>query len=100
MTDLTTVRDQGDDWWRDSAERAVRWWAESGMPFDAYDVTLLGVPDPDHPSRWGGLFSAMKADGIIEPIGYRESRRPSRHHGVCRIWRGTTAVTAVEVAAA
>jgi hypothetical protein len=78
----------GDEWWRDSAERALAWWAESGTEFDAFDLTELGVPDPDHSARWGALFNAAANVGLIEPVGYRQSRRPTRHGGVCRVWRG------------
>lgn len=79
---------ESDAWWHSVAHRAVAWWAASGRPFDAYDVTLLGVPDPDHPARWGALFAACRAEGLITAIGYRASRRPSRSGGVCRVWVG------------
>ena len=77
-----------DAWWYDAARRALEWLAESGKPFDAYDLTELGVPDPDHPSRWGALFRVASSDGVIVPVGYRESKRPSRSGGVCRVWVG------------
>lgn len=86
--DLNEVLDNADDWWRSTAERALRWWAESGMEFDAFDITELGVPDPDHPNRWGALFQSAVTAGLIVPVGYRQSRRPSRHGGVCRVWKG------------
>lgn len=86
--DLLEALDNGDTWWRDCAERALTYWASSGQPFDAYDLTQLGVPDPDHPNRWGALFRAAYTRGDIEPVGYRQSRRPGRAGGVCRVWRG------------
>ncbi|WP_324650989.1 hypothetical protein [Georgenia sp. H159] len=89
--DLGTVQENADDWWRDSAERALRWWAQSGQPFDAFDITELGVPDPDHPARWGALFRAAYTSGLIQPIGYHQSRRPTRSGGVCRVWQGIPA---------
>lgn len=62
--------------------------AESGTDFDANTLTERGLRQPPHPNMWGGLFqSAYKAD-IITPIGFRQSSRPSRAGGVCRIWRG------------
>lgn len=96
MTARTFRRDAGpiaesDGWWHDCAHRAVIWWAATGQPFDAYDVTELGVPDPDVPQRWGALFRAASTEGLIEPIGYRQSRRRSRSGGVCRVWRGANA---------
>lgn len=81
---------QSDTWWHDCARRALDWWADSGQPFDAYDLTELGVPDPDHPSRWGALFSAARSEGRIIPLGYHASRRPTRSGGVCRVWQGAT----------
>lgn len=77
-----------DSWWYDSARRALEWLAQTETPFDAYDLTEMGVPDPDHPNRWGSLFRVAKDEGLITPVGYRESRRPSRAGGVCRVWVG------------
>lgn len=77
-----------DSWWSDCAWRALEWLAEAGYPFTAYDLTELGVPAPDHPARWGGLFSAAATAELIECVGYAESRRPSRSRGLCRVWRG------------
>lgn len=88
-THLEQVHDQADDWWRSTAGRALQWWAQTGLEFDAFDLTELGVPDPDHPARWGALFRAAHTAGLIRPVGYRQSRRPTRSGGVCRIWQGT-----------
>lgn len=77
-----------DDWWRDCATRALGWMADLGQPFDAYDLTLLGVPDPDDPHRWGGLFRVACQRGLIESVGYAPSRRPTAQGSVCRVWRG------------
>lgn len=83
--------ENADAWWRDCAERAVSWWAEAGVQFTANDVRDLGVPEADHPARWGALFSAMRARGVIAPVGYTTSTRRSRHGGVLRIWQGVSA---------
>lgn len=48
------------------------------------------MPDPDHPARWGALFQSAVRSGLIVPVGYRLSRRPSRHGGVVRVWKGAT----------
>lgn len=77
-----------DDWWWPTAMRAVRWLAQVPGEFDAWDVTMLGVPDPDHPNRWGALFRAASTAGVIVPAGYTQSRRPGRAGGLCRTWRG------------
>lgn len=83
-----------DWWWRDCAERALGWLAESGIVFDAYSLTELGVPTPDHPNRWGGLFAAAVKQETIEFVAYRHSRRPSRRNSVIATWRGTAGVRA------
>lgn len=84
---------ESDPWWHDCALRALSWLAEGGRPFDAFDLTELGVPDPDHPNRWGALFNAARQSGLIECVGFRESRRPSRAGGVCRVWQGKQAAS-------
>ena len=85
---LRRARDGADDWWWSPAWRAVGWLADTQTNFTAWDVTQLGVPDPDHPARWGALFRAAATAGVIEPVGYAPSQRPARAGGVCRVWRG------------
>ncbi|MBC3191653.1 hypothetical protein H7X46_11335 [Pseudonocardia sp. C8] len=81
--------EQGTDaWWTDTAMRAIRRLAATGRPFTAYDVSDLGVVDPDHPGRWGALFARASREGLITCIGAEASRRPSRASGLCRRWRG------------
>ena len=77
--------------WRDCARRAAAELARRGQDFTADDLTGLGVPDPDHPARWGSLFSTLKREGIITLVNYRASTKPSRNGGVVRVWRGTAA---------
>ncbi len=78
----------GDDWWLDCAERAIRELARQGGVFCADHLTDLGVPDADHPNRVGGLFRRAYRAGLIEPVGYTTSTRPSRAGGILRTWRG------------
>lgn len=78
-----------DDWWRDCAMRAMRWMAELGQPFDAWDLIQLGVPEPDDPHRWGGLFRTAARRGLIEAVGYAPSRRPTAAGSIARVWRGS-----------
>ena len=77
-----------DGWWVDCADRALTWWAQSGMEFTVDDIEILGVPPADHPNRVGALFRSASQRGVIEPVGYRNSTRPSRHGSVIRVWRG------------
>lgn len=91
MTTPTTARDalpNADGWWLSTARAALETLARTGLPFTANDLTELGVTDPDTPARWGSLFAAAKHGGLIRPIGYTPSPRPSRSGGVCREWVG------------
>lgn len=85
---LAPVLANADDWWLSTARRALRTLAATGRTFEAYDLTELGVDDPDHPNRWGALFRAAHNDGLIVPVGYAQSRRPGRSGGATRLWRG------------
>lgn len=79
-----------DPWWWSCAMSALHAEARTGREFAADTLTdEYGVDAPDHPNRWGALFRAAHAEGVIEPVGYRPSRRPSRAGGACRTWRGT-----------
>lgn len=76
-----------DTWWKSCADRAIEYLAASGQPFSADHVAAL-IPAPDHPCRWGGRFHAAVRAGVIVPIGYTLSARPSRHRGVQRMYVG------------
>lgn len=80
-----------DGWWRDCAERAISWYAASGMSFSADDLVDLGVPEPDVPQRWGSLLSVFHRRGVIEQVGFKISPRQTRQGGVVRVWRGVPA---------
>lgn len=90
MSHTKDALDNADLWWRDPAERALTWWAETSQPFTVDDLRDLGVPEPDHPARWGALFSAARKQDLVRPVGYTVSRRPQRHGSVVRVWVGTT----------
>lgn len=83
--------ENADAWWWSTAMSAVRHLASTGVEFDAFDVTELGVPEPDATGRYGALFNAAAKAGVIEAVGYRRSRRPGRSGGSCRVWRGRAA---------
>ena len=83
--------DGADPWWWLVAMRGMKWLADTRTPFDAFDLTLLGVPDPDHGARWGALFNAAASAGMIKRVGYTKSRRPTRAGGVCMVWVGCDA---------
>lgn len=80
--------ENADSWWLDCAWRAVREMADRGVEFEAADLVDLGVPEPDHPNRWGALMRAAHTKHVIKPVGYKRSRRAARAGGVTRTWRG------------
>lgn len=91
LLSVVDLHDHADEPWRDCAERAVREMAGRRVDFTAEDLSDLGVPDPDVPARWGSLFAAMKKQGVVRPVGWRTSRKPSRNAAVVRVWQGVAA---------
>lgn len=90
MTDhLEQIHDGGPEEWREHARWVMDLLAAEGHPFDSYHLSELGVPEPHHPGQWGALFRTYSNRGLIEPLGFEYSRRPTRSGGVCRTWRGT-----------
>ena len=58
--------ERADGWWRSTADRAVATLARTRRPFTVDDVRDLGVEEPDHPNRWGGLGSPPHERGRRE----------------------------------
>ncbi|WP_369132019.1 hypothetical protein [Modestobacter sp. I12A-02662] len=95
LADLSrAVRDAGvaaangnqDHWWASCCDAAIRYLAALDRPFTADDVQAL-IPTADHPCRMGGRFYAAIRAGIIRPVGYTLSERPSRRRGVLRLYQ-------------
>lgn len=90
MTDhLLQIHEDGPEEWKEHAHEVMDMLAAEGNPFDSMHLTELGVPDPHHPSQWGALFRTYASKGLIEPLHFGYSRRPTRSGGICRTWRGT-----------
>ncbi len=87
---LQRAQDNADDWWWKVAMRALKWLAAAPGTFEAYDLSLMGVPEPSSAHHWGALFSAAAKAGVIEHAGFTVSRRPTRSGGLCRVWRGAS----------
>lgn len=85
------AQENTDDWWRSTAMSAVRTLAETGHPFTADDIRDLGVPEPDHANRWGGLLLAASREGLIRCVGAQRSTRGARRASLTRVWQGATA---------
>ncbi len=81
-----------DDGWRDRCDAGIAELARRGEPFQAADLADHGVPEPDHPNRWGPRLLAASKAGLIEAVGYAPSKRPSTACSAVRVWRGTAAV--------
>lgn len=69
-------------------ERAIQRKAKSGKPFTADDVRPSKT-EPDHPNQMGLLFRHASQAGLIQPVGWITSTRPSRHGAPIRLWIGT-----------
>lgn len=85
---LDRVDANTDDWWRDCCDRGIAEMASKGVVFSAFDLIDLGVPEPDHPNRWGARLRIAAQRGVIIHAGYGSSRRPSRRQSVVSYWRG------------
>lgn len=77
-----------DSWWRDCCDRGIAEMVSRGVVFQAADLHDLGVPDPDHPNRWGPRLLAAARAGVIVPVDYGPSRRPSTACSAVRLWSG------------
>ena len=86
---LEQIHENSPEEWKEHARGVMDWLASEGQPFDSMHLTELGVPDPHHPGAWGALFRVYSNRGLIEPLGFEYSRRPTRSGGICRTWRGT-----------
>ncbi|MDP9460709.1 MAG: hypothetical protein M3Q22_10830 [Actinomycetota bacterium] len=84
---LAKVDEATDPWWRSCADRAIDYLAALDQPFTVDAVAAL-VPEPERPCQWGARFHAAVRSGVIRPVGYVLSERPSRHRGVVRLYRG------------
>ena len=93
-------RGNSDEWWQSTALSAIEHLASLPMTFTAADLDDLGVPAPDHPCRYGSVFSLAKRLKLIRRVGYAPSRRAGRDGGVCAVWIGTSQELAAATSAA
>lgn len=85
-----SIRNASDFWWRAACIAATEL-ARTGREFTSYELTQppYSVPEPDHPNRWGGLVGHMRAEGLIEAVGWDNSKRGTSKGSGLRVWRGT-----------
>ncbi|MBO2464469.1 hypothetical protein [Actinomadura violacea] len=80
--------DGHEEWWA-TAVAGVHRLAATGMAFQAYDLRMAGVPEPPRSAaQWGALFASLAREGVIVPVGYGPSPRPTTRSSAARIWRG------------
>lgn len=78
-----------DGWWRECCDRAIQQAADTGRPFQAFDLCeWFGLPEPRHANQWGPRLSSAAKRGVIVPAGWAESNRPTTAKSAVRLWRG------------
>lgn len=89
------ARDHGTDgalWasseWAQAAQLVLEDLIASGQSFTSEDIRLVVGPPPS-PSALGALLLRASKAGRIECVGFEQSKRPSRHAGMLRRWRGS-----------
>ncbi len=85
---LERVLTNASDEWKRSALTAIGVLAASGRDFQATDLLALGVEEPDHPNRWGGVMAMAARAGLIEHSGVAPSNRTTTQASLTRTWRG------------
>ncbi len=85
---LEQVDEATADFWRRTCDAGIRELARRGAIFQCADLLDLGVPEPEHPSRWGARLHAAAKAGVIEPVGAEPSRRVTVRASLVRTWRG------------
>ena len=86
---VATAEAAEDDWWRATADQAIRHLASLGYDFSANDCRTLGVPEPNRPRAWAARFTAAAHAGLIEPVGATRSSKTTSRGAWITVWRGT-----------
>jgi len=75
--------------WEAVAEPALLDHAATGVRFTSFDVARARrIPEPGHHNWWGLLLARLHRDGLLEPVGWDQSHRPSSGRSGVRVWRG------------
>lgn len=83
---MTQAMVLADEAWHEDAVATIVALADCYALITADDLRREMRPAP-HSNHVGAAFTAAKAHGYIEPVGYQTSTAPSRHRGVLRTWR-------------
>jgi len=85
---------RGDPEWHEAAFMALTSFCRRWETFssDDFRMWIAGYYDeqPRHHNSWGALFNAAVKDGLIKPVGFKLSKRPSAHARAIRIWESLT----------
>lgn len=76
------------DWWKDAADGAITYFAQTHLPFTADDVRSLVGDPPNHPSALSARFAAAAKSGLIVEVGSAKSTRAEGHARRLLVWRG------------
>jgi hypothetical protein len=85
---IAQAEDAADTAWWSTANAALDFLAATGRQFTADDLTAIGVPAPEHPSRWGALFASASRAHRIERVAAARSARGTRRGGLLLQWVG------------
>ena len=75
--------------WPADAQDWLATWAWSGLRFTADDMRTA-FRSPPTPNMIGAAFRAACTAKVIRPVGFIESKAPSRNGAIIRVWIGTT----------
>lgn len=78
------------DAWEALAETAILAHAATGAAFTTYDVARdHQLPDPPNHHHWGQLMHRLHDQGLIVPVDWTTSRRPTSNSSGVRVWLGS-----------
>lgn len=78
--------ENADDWFRSCFNAALNAMIAGERPFSISDMQALGLPSPDHHTRWGSLMAAAERHGRIISVGASLNPWTGRPQ---RVWVGS-----------
>lgn len=83
---IALIEKNTDDSWNDEVDSVIETLANSRASFTSDDVWENVTSLPENNSAMGAAFNRARKWGIIKVAGFAESRRPSAHARVVRVW--------------
>ena len=88
-TGCARAEDAADPDYRDRCRETIRQLARWGLPFTADTVVqAVGLPASGTHNIIGACIRGAAKLGLIRCVDFTMSRRPGRHAGMVRVWRG------------